>query len=369
MRITSINARKDRAGKHNDRNFDLDKAPHIDQARVCLNKYYTYNNVGIDEISLAENEEQFYEDHFAPYLQEHNEIAKKARHYSRVKSIEEYHKGQNTRPEDKLLQIGNKYYHPSGDTLWECVQDYRERFERIFGEHCKILDMSLHLDEETPHVHLRRVWIATDPNGKEYVSQTKALEQLGITEPDTTKPISKTNNAKMSLTAMDLELFQDVCIEHGLPIEKTPRAKRKHLETDEFKELAKEATKNERMQLERDRKIIAESKEELDDICEEAITILKQAPRFIYVPYRDEIQEARKKSRKEYLSTLIKIFSIETEKFVHSKAPIDELVRTAGIRREVEKMEDYLKRNGLYDDYKNGSEKQFNEPDKEKKKV
>ena len=54
MKISSINARIDRAGKHNDRNFDISRAPHIDGEKISENLYWTYN--GDMEHTFAEVE-------------------------------------------------------------------------------------------------------------------------------------------------------------------------------------------------------------------------------------------------------------------------------------------------------------------------
>lgn len=233
MKISNINARIDKSGKHNDRNFDLDYAPHIDQGKVSENKYYTYN--GDSEHSFSEIEKEFYEIHFSEYIEMQNQKKEQQGHRERTQTIDDYAKQKRTRPEDKILQIGNEKEHVAGEELWRAALAYAEKFNDIYGDHCKIVDMALHMDEETPHVHVRRVWIAEDENGIEFVNQTKALEQMGLTRPDMSKPESRYNNAKMSFTKFDNQLFLETCLEQDIELDRTPGHKRKHLSVSEYK--------------------------------------------------------------------------------------------------------------------------------------
>lgn len=59
----------------------------------------------------------------------------------------------------------------------------------------------LHVDEATPHVHVRRVWFVEDEKtGHEIIGKNKALEELGIAPPRPDKSIGRYNNAKMTLS-------------------------------------------------------------------------------------------------------------------------------------------------------------------------
>ena len=86
MKVTNRNARADASGRHNDRNFDLEKAPHIDQSKIAENEYYTYN--GETEMTFRDLELEYYKNHFEQSLEDANERAIKARHKERVKTIE-----------------------------------------------------------------------------------------------------------------------------------------------------------------------------------------------------------------------------------------------------------------------------------------
>ena len=62
MKLTLMAARGDSSGRHNDRNFDVSKAKHIDASRISQNQYYTYN--GDLTRSFTDIELQYYKDHF-----------------------------------------------------------------------------------------------------------------------------------------------------------------------------------------------------------------------------------------------------------------------------------------------------------------
>ena len=115
--------------------------------------------------------------------------------------IDQFYKSVYSRPEDKILQIGNINDNVDPDTLWKCAEAYRDKFNELYGDHCKILDMAMHLDEDTPHVHIRRVWIVQDKEGLERVNQTEALKEMDILRPDPSKPETRFNNAKITVTA------------------------------------------------------------------------------------------------------------------------------------------------------------------------
>lgn len=223
MRITDKNKKIDKAGKHNDRNFDISYAPHIDPERVKNNLYWTY--IGDTSKKFNEIEKDFYVDMFSDHIKNQNKRNEAIRHKERNKTINDYLHDKRTRPEDKLLQIGNSKKHATAEQLWECAQEYRERFDNLYGESCKIIDMALHLDEEVPHVHIRRAWIAKDDYGDMQFSQNKALENLGFVAPDQDKANSKKNNASIAFTNADRQLFRNICIEKGLDIDLAPPKK------------------------------------------------------------------------------------------------------------------------------------------------
>lgn len=268
MKCTNTTARVDRSGKHNDRKFNLDYAEHIDQERTKDNKYYRYN--GDESLTFRELELEFYKIHFEDKINEQNEKNNQRRQSNRNKTVENYYHQKNTRPEDQILQIGDKNNHATGEELWECALAYKDRFDELFGDHCKIIDMALHMDEATPHVHVRRVWIAEDENGKEYVSENKALEQLGTLLSDGEKKQNKWNNRKVAFTHTDRTLFESICEERGFDIDRTRGAHREHLDTITFK-AEKDSAKIEELerQIEEKQQALNDIEEKIEEKSEE----------------------------------------------------------------------------------------------------
>lgn len=342
MKITSINKRADSAGLHNDRNFDLSLAEHIDADRLSLNKYYTHNG---DTRPFIEVEKDFYDLHFGDYLKKRADINKKNGHKKRTKTLNQYYKGERTRPEDKILQVGNVDEHPDGDTLWECALAYKDKFEDIYGDSCKILDMALHMDEATPHVHIRRVWIAEDDDGLEYVSENKALEKLGMTGIGEGR-ISRYNNPKVEFTIADTELFKEICIEHGLDIDMTAAVnKQKHYE------IAKYQAKKD---YERTERQLAPLKKELEEMEEELSmldNLIPQMENFLTSPYFEdeytqEIEELKKKAKKQRYEAIIKIYQEEAEA-VSKDGSFGEHKSALKARKALLRAERFIERNGL----------------------
>lgn len=352
MKITNINARIDRAGKHNDRNFNLDNASHIDQDRVKYNKYYIYN--GDTNSTFTEIEKEFYSVHFSDHIQNQNERNELARHRERNKTIESYVTDQRTRPEDKILQIGNIKEHASGEELWECALEYMRRFDEIYGDHCKILDMALHMDEATPHVHVRRVWIAEDENGHEYVSQKNALYQMGIMDPDPTKPNGKYNNAKMTFTDTDKELFTSICIERGLDIENSVPKKSVHLGTVAYKKkmMEEELEELERRKFTLNEEIKNDKKnsEELSETIDNMISYIESS-QFFSSWYANEMEELKNKSNSEKFERLCRIFETEAENVKRSSTLEAAMIRSEG-EKEIRKLQSFLEEKGLLGEYK-----------------
>lgn len=270
MKVSNINARADRTGKHNDRNFDLSRSGHIDAARSDQNVYWTYN--GDNTMTFAQLELEFYKDHFKEHLDKQNAKYKKRAQYKRMRSMEDYRRSVQSRPEDKILQIGNMNDHASPEELWACALEYQKRFNERYGNSCKIIDMALHLDEATPHVHVRRVWIGHDDNGDECVGQGRAFEELGILPPDTLAPISRNNNAKITFTYDDQELFRQICREKGIEVEEPTGEKHERLSLLDFK---RDALERDVSELTREKDQLQKDNDEIKDKAEKAETTIQ----------------------------------------------------------------------------------------------
>ena len=86
----------------------------------------------------------------------------------------------------------------------------------------KILDFAVHLDETTPHVHMRKVWLAQDEYGDLYINQNQAFKEMEIERPHPEKPQGRYNNPKMVYSEICREKFIEIAKEKGIGIETEP---------------------------------------------------------------------------------------------------------------------------------------------------
>lgn len=234
MRVTYRGTRKNLSNKHNDRNFDITKAEHINPLETEKNFYWSR----YPGFSFEETEKMTYEKLFSDYLDYQNSKHIERRQYKRVRTIDDILKNKNTGPEEFILQIGDMNDNPGKNTLGVCWNELYKRlndWNLSHGEPFILLNFALHGDEKTPHLHGRRVWVATDPKtGLTVPKQELALEQAGVPLPDPTKPKSRTNNRKVTFDKMVRTWWQEICIEHGLNIEIEPLPARKHKDKETY---------------------------------------------------------------------------------------------------------------------------------------
>lgn len=236
MKLSFVCGRADSAGRHNDRNFDTSISDHIKSELSKNNIYWTYN--GDTTKSFRDLELEFYELNFGQHLDAQNEKHLSSRHKERCKTLLGYYTNKNTRPEDVIIQVGNVNEHISAEQLWDAVSDYITQFNDRYGDHCLILDAALHNDEETidvvgnkikgtPHVHLRRVWLAEDKDGHKCVSQNKAIQDIGY--------IYSGRNNKIAFTRRERADIKKICLKNGINIERDAENYGEHLTVPQYK--------------------------------------------------------------------------------------------------------------------------------------
>ena len=226
MRATIHNGRTSHLGaftpKHNDRNFNIKNAEHIDPERVKNNRYWNWTG---KEISFEDAEIAFYEKHISAHLEAQNARYRAQRHAERAKTMDEYRKSPQTCPEEVILQIGKMGDTIPADMTARIIQEQINWEQQQFPG-VKVLDVALHMDEQgAPHIHERRAWVYTDKNGNTAISQNKSLEQMGVELPNPNKARSRFNNRKMTFSRMCREHLLQICREHGLEIEEIPQEK------------------------------------------------------------------------------------------------------------------------------------------------
>lgn len=228
MRATIHNGRTSHLGaftpKHNDRNFDINHAEHIDPERVKNNRYWNWTG---KEITFEAAEQAFYEKYIRKHLDAQNARYRAQRHAERAKTMDEYRRSPQTCPEEVILQIGKLGDTIPADMMARIIQEQINWEQKTFPG-VKVLDVALHMDEQgAPHIHERRAWVYTDKAGNLAISQNKSLEQMGVELPNPNKPRSRFNNRKISFSRMCREHLLQICREHGLEIEEIPQEKSK----------------------------------------------------------------------------------------------------------------------------------------------
>ena len=233
MRASRHNGRSGKHGvydvKHNDRNFDVANSEHIDAERTKLNVYWDcYQGYCLNgdtserKMTFTEIEKAYYFEHYGDHVDAQNERNEKAGHAERNRTTDDVLKNNKTCPEESILQLGNIDCSVTPDVLAKVVAEFFEEFEKRYGSHVHILDWALHLDEATPHVHVRQVYDALNKYGELCPQQEKALEELGFELPDQTKKRSRFNNRKMCFDAECRKLFLDIGQKNGVELEYEP---------------------------------------------------------------------------------------------------------------------------------------------------
>lgn len=229
MRMTVHNGRAGKNGvyspKHNDRNFDISSAEHIDPERMPGNVYWNWT--GRKDVSFEDCEKAFYEEHCRAHLDAVNQRHREQRHPERVRDMDAYRTARQTCPEETLLMIGNKDEHLPPKTLRAICEELKDWEEKQIPG-LKILNMALHVDEQgAPHIHMRRAWIYRDENNVESIAQSKALQAAGVPLPHPDKPAGRHNNRKQVFSAMERQALYEICREYGLEslLEMQPREK------------------------------------------------------------------------------------------------------------------------------------------------
>lgn len=246
MRMTIHNGRAGKNGaynpRHNDRNFDISHAEHIDPERMPGNVYWNWT--GRKDVSFEDCEKAFYEEHCRAHLDAVNQRHREQRHPERVRDMDAYRTARQTCPEETLLMIGNKNEYLPPRTLRAICEKLKDWEENTVSG-LRVLDMALHVDEEgAPHIHMRRAWIYRDENGIESIAQSKTLQAAGIPLPHPDKPQGRHNNRKQVFSAMERQALYEICRGYGLEslLETKPRERsRSGRELEDYK--ASEAEK------------------------------------------------------------------------------------------------------------------------------
>lgn len=226
---------------HNDRTFMRDmtdreraeKAPHINADATQENLVWSIGENG----TLKERELEFYRTHYTDAIEATNARYRAQGHPERCRTIEKLYAGAQTRPEEMIVQIGDRDTDVNPDIFTDAVREYLRRlsdWNAAHGGHMHILNVSIHLDETSPHAHIRRVWDYTDGNGHIRLGQGAALKAAGVSLPHPEKAEGRYNNRKIEFDAWARGVWQEVARDHGFEIETEPRPSMRHKDKVDF---------------------------------------------------------------------------------------------------------------------------------------
>lgn len=221
--------------KHNDRNFNLNNATHIDQTRQSENFYI--NRYLDDTITFEECERRYFNENYLQGLEVQNEKYRKRRQYGYIRSIDDLMKAEKTQPKEMILQIGNKDNQADKEVLLQCIHQFNEEFNKRYGTNAHILNIAIHNDETTSHAHIRFICDYIDKDGIKKIGTDKALKKLGIKPPKEHAKTDRYNNALQTFTEQIRIIWNTIIKRNGIEIDDTVKnASQKHLTVLEYKD-------------------------------------------------------------------------------------------------------------------------------------
>lgn len=240
LRVSQHSGRQGSA-RHNDRSFlagrseawRQEHAPHIDPERTDDNVVWTWDG----QTDVEASERAWYAQEYQRAQEATNARYAREGHSDRCKSTDQLYEGRLTRPEEMILQVGTQADGIDPAEFAQAVDRYLDKLDEwdtTRGGHMHILSIALHVDEASPHLHIRRVWDYTDRDGLTRLGQAKALEAAGVPLPDPSKSVGRYNNRKMSFDAMARGWWQECCRAQGWEIETKARPDMRHKDKAEY---------------------------------------------------------------------------------------------------------------------------------------
>lgn len=347
MRMTIHNARTSKrfgafTPRHNDRNFNISHAEHIDPERTGGNIYWNWT--GNSQMTFEGAEKEFYEQHCRTHLEAKNARYVAQRHPERVRTMDEYRSNPRTCPEETILMIGNKNEYVPAKTLQAICNDLKNWEEKQIPG-LKILNMALHVDEQgAPHIHMRRAWIYRDENGVELISQGKALEGAGIPLPHPDRPQGRNNNRKQVFSQQERQALYEICRGYGLEslLEMQPRERSKSGQalTEYQARQAEERANAAEMRIQAAERAAEQARRELNVIQEENKNLQQQNNE---LQQQIEQLQADRKWNQDSLKMLVEARSESNKRLKGINNAIKDKQREfEAIKEEVEEVKEYL---------------------------
>lgn len=250
MKATYHNGRANKGGKvynanHNTKAETRNQQRHIDHERTIENKIWVRDLENLDSAKLRETggsfdasayELEFYKERYGAARERKNADYVRSGHKDDVRTMEQVIKSPKTAPLETIFQIGTSKETIDPVILEKATKEFINWMQKEYGSNMDILDVALHVDEATPHIHARCVLFGRDKEGNRDVNQSAAFRELKIERPDPTKKQGKYNSPLMTFTERNRQKFYDICQGYGLEIDREVKSpSQKYLEVLEYK--------------------------------------------------------------------------------------------------------------------------------------
>lgn len=202
------------------------------------NRKIITENVDKDKISnniilVQDDIKDVYHELFDTALAEYN--SRQKRKDRMIKNYHEHirHSRQEKEFHEVIFQIGNRddthVGTPDAEICAELLKKFAEDFQKR-NPHLRVFNSVIHMDEETPHLHIDFVPFTTEQKRglSTRVSLTKALEQQGF------KGEGKLNTASKLWIDSEKQVLSNLMAEHGIEWEKLG-TERTHLSVLNYK--------------------------------------------------------------------------------------------------------------------------------------
>lgn len=237
---------------HNTLECTREMQSHIDQTKFHENVYYRFTPGkkperipgGSGGFDATKHEKKIYKQLFEKGLEERNQRYIKNRNKKRCREIKDLYQDPKTAPMETIFQVSNS----RSDVLTR--EEKRRIAEEAWKKTVNImfssykdnmipLDAALHMEEQTPHIHFRCVFVTADENGTLMPNQTQALEEMGFQSGKRTRY----DNALIRFTDHVREVFYQECEKLGLEIDReviSPSKRQKDVLEYQVEQLSKE---------------------------------------------------------------------------------------------------------------------------------
>ncbi len=289
MKATVRNGRATAGGKvynanHNTRAETRNLEPHIDHDRTEQNINFQFTNDGkivrCGSFDAKAFERSRYEYLYGAGQEAKNERYFKDGHPERCRSIDQLYSNPKTAPLETIIQLGSR------DTaidpkdrmakLTGAAFELIDRMRKRWGSNLHFLDIAIHTDESTPHIHARMTFSALDKFGQQVPNQSQAFEAMGIQRPNPEQKEGKYNCPLITFSDLIRNEFYDLCEKRGIEIDREVKSpSQKHLTALEYR----------CQQMEAQVSTLAAEKQQLEAVTAEQAQAIQEA--------KEEIEEVR----------------------------------------------------------------------------